>query len=123
MPTSESGTTQAPGTTTDIITNGPSESAIASEMNGHSTHDKVLKTKFAVYCGASPGNRPEHLAMARELARAMHKHDIGLGIFVFSTFIYSWLNEFTLTFRNSLRWGNMRYDGRVVKDSSGAFGS
>lgn len=39
----------------------------------------VPRTKFAVYCGANPGNNPKHLAMARELAQAMAKHNIGLG--------------------------------------------
>ncbi|PKS10680.1 hypothetical protein jhhlp_002436 [Lomentospora prolificans] len=38
----------------------------------------VPQTKFAVYCGASPGHDPKHLAMARELAQAMAKHNIGL---------------------------------------------
>ena len=91
MPASEFEITQVPEIITAMATNGESttthnsasEAAIAAEINGQSTQHKVLKTKFAVYCGASPGKRPEHLAMARELARAMHKHDIGLGIYIF----------------------------------------
>lgn len=40
--------------------------------------NSVPQTKIAVYCGASRGNNPKHLAMARELAQAMAKHNIGL---------------------------------------------
>lgn len=39
----------------------------------------VPKTKIAVYCGSSPGHDPRHLAMARNLATAMAKRNIGLG--------------------------------------------
>lgn len=39
----------------------------------------VPKTKIAVYCGSSPGHDPRHLAMARNLAHAMAKRNIGLG--------------------------------------------
>lgn len=37
------------------------------------------KTKICVYCGASPGSRPEHMEAARQLARVMAANDIGLG--------------------------------------------
>lgn len=36
------------------------------------------KTKICVYCGASPGSRPEHMEAARQLARVMAANDIGL---------------------------------------------
>lgn len=37
------------------------------------------KTKICVYCGASPGSKPEHMEAARQLARVMAANDIGLG--------------------------------------------
>ena len=43
------------------------------------SNENVPKTKVAVYCGSSPGNDPRHLAMARNLAHAMAKRNIGLG--------------------------------------------
>lgn len=43
------------------------------------SNESVPKTKVAVYCGSSPGNDPRHLAMARNLAHAMAKRNIGLG--------------------------------------------
>lgn len=43
------------------------------------TQQNVPKTKIAVYCGSSPGHDPRHLAMARNLAHAMAKRNIGLG--------------------------------------------
>ncbi|SPO00774.1 related to Rossmann fold nucleotide-binding protein [Cephalotrichum gorgonifer] len=42
------------------------------------SNGSVPQTKVAVYCGASPGNDPRHLAMARELAHAMAKRNIAL---------------------------------------------
>lgn len=43
------------------------------------SQESAPKTKIAVYCGSSPGHDPRHLAMARNLATAMAKRDIGLG--------------------------------------------
>ncbi|KAK1760761.1 putative lysine decarboxylase [Echria macrotheca] len=40
--------------------------------------DGTRKTKICVYCGASPGFRPEHLEAARQLARVMAAKNIGL---------------------------------------------
>lgn len=37
------------------------------------------RTKICVYCGASPGTKPEHMEAARQLARVMAANDIGLG--------------------------------------------
>jgi hypothetical protein len=96
MPASESEQTSAPvdnntpKTTTAMATNcestnnrtsTPASPEAAATANGYGSDSGVPKTKFAVYCGASAGHRPEHLSMARELARAMHKHDIGLGTY------------------------------------------
>jgi hypothetical protein len=39
------------------------------------------RTKICVYCGSSPGNKPEHLEAARALARAMAANNIALGEF------------------------------------------
>lgn len=56
------------------------------ESSGASTPSKVSegtaelrKTKICVYCGSSPGNKPEHMEAARALAKAMAAHNIGLG--------------------------------------------
>jgi predicted Rossmann-fold nucleotide-binding protein len=92
MPPSESGTSlpssndlektaiMTSGGESTTANNGAPTTAVAT-ANGHDADGKKPKTKFAVYCGASPGHRPEHLAMARELARAMHTHDVGLGMY------------------------------------------
>ncbi|ROW02628.1 hypothetical protein VSDG_01810 [Cytospora chrysosperma] len=55
------------------------------ESSGASTPSKVSegtaelrKTKICVYCGSSPGNKPEHMEAARALAKAMAAHNIGL---------------------------------------------
>lgn len=45
---------------------------------GDATPDQP-KTKICVYCGASPGSKPEHMEAARQLARVMAANDIGLG--------------------------------------------
>lgn len=37
------------------------------------------KTKICVYCGSSPGTRPEHMEAARQLAQTMAANNIGLG--------------------------------------------
>lgn len=37
------------------------------------------KTKICVYCGSSPGTKPEHMEAARQLAQVMHDNNIGLG--------------------------------------------
>lgn len=37
------------------------------------------KTKICVYCGSSPGKKPEHMEAARQLARVMAANNIGLG--------------------------------------------
>ena len=37
------------------------------------------QTKICVYCGASPGNKPEHMESARQLAKVMAANNIGLG--------------------------------------------
>lgn len=37
------------------------------------------KTKICVYCGSSPGTKPEHMEAARQLARVMAANNIGLG--------------------------------------------
>jgi predicted Rossmann-fold nucleotide-binding protein len=37
------------------------------------------QTKICVYCGASAGNKPEHVEAARALARAMAANNIALG--------------------------------------------
>ncbi|KAK5993683.1 Bifunctional cytokinin biosynthesis protein [Cladobotryum mycophilum] len=42
------------------------------------TTNGVPRTKICVYCGACPGNSPEHLEVARELARVMAENDIDL---------------------------------------------
>ncbi|KAK0651937.1 hypothetical protein B0T16DRAFT_454352 [Cercophora newfieldiana] len=40
--------------------------------------DAPRRTKIAVYCGAHPGSKPEHLEAARALAHAMAATNIGL---------------------------------------------
>lgn len=42
-------------------------------------HAEQRKTKICVYCGASPGNKPEHMESARQLARVMAANNIELG--------------------------------------------
>lgn len=36
-------------------------------------------TKICVYCGSSPGSKPEHMEAARQLARVMAANNIQLG--------------------------------------------
>lgn len=48
------------------------------ESSGASTPSN-RKTKICVYCGSSPGNKPEYLEAARQLARVMAANNIGLG--------------------------------------------
>lgn len=43
------------------------------------TPQQTAKRKICVYCGSSPGTKPEHMEAARELARVMAANDIGLG--------------------------------------------
>lgn len=45
--------------------------------NGHA--NGTPRTKICVYCGSSGGNDPEHVEVARELARVMAENDIDLG--------------------------------------------
>ncbi|ROW09155.1 hypothetical protein VPNG_05751 [Cytospora leucostoma] len=47
------------------------------ESSGTSTPSN-RKTKICVYCGSSPGNKPEYLEAARQLARVMAANNIGL---------------------------------------------
>lgn len=37
------------------------------------------RTKICVYCGSSPGSKPEHMEAARQLARVMAANNIQLG--------------------------------------------
>ncbi|AEO56398.1 hypothetical protein MYCTH_2077843 [Thermothelomyces thermophilus ATCC 42464] len=48
--------------------------------NGTSTPSSTTpkQTKICVYCGSSPGNKPEHVEAARELARLMAANNIAL---------------------------------------------
>ncbi|KAL2167177.1 hypothetical protein VTG60DRAFT_1632 [Thermothelomyces hinnuleus] len=48
--------------------------------NGTSTPSSTTpkRTKICVYCGSSPGNKPEHVEAARELARLMAANNIAL---------------------------------------------
>lgn len=39
------------------------------------------RTKICVFCGSSPGKKPEYVEAARTLARAMAANDIDLGIY------------------------------------------
>lgn len=48
---------------------------VPQAINGH---DEQRKTKICVYCGASPGSKPEHMESARQLAKAMAANNIGL---------------------------------------------
>ncbi len=60
----------------------PSAAAVPSGLS-HVTNaadvGKPKKAKICVYCGSSTGKNPVYMEAARELARAMAKHDIGLG--------------------------------------------
>lgn len=37
------------------------------------------RTRICVYCGSSPGSKPEHMEAARQLARVMAANNIQLG--------------------------------------------
>lgn len=51
------------------------------QASGVSTPAMVgTQAKICVFCGASPGTKPEHMEMARSLARAMAANNIGLGM-------------------------------------------
>ncbi|PSS00834.1 hypothetical protein BD289DRAFT_465048 [Coniella lustricola] len=54
------------------------ESGGASPMPRTATPLKNGKRKICVYCGSSPGTKPEHMEAARQLARVMAANDIGL---------------------------------------------
>ncbi|KAF3771026.1 hypothetical protein M406DRAFT_247639 [Cryphonectria parasitica EP155] len=47
-------------------------------MPGAVTPSKTSKRKICVYCGSSPGSKPEHMAAAAQLAVVMAANDIGL---------------------------------------------
>ncbi|KAI3396416.1 hypothetical protein diail_12224 [Diaporthe ilicicola] len=53
----------------------PQPSTTSDLSNGHA---EQRKTKICVYCGASPGNKPEHMESARQLAKVMAANNIGL---------------------------------------------
>ncbi|KAI7775706.1 hypothetical protein LA080_006435 [Diaporthe eres] len=53
----------------------PETSTPSSLSNGHA---EQRRTKICVYCGASPGNKPEHMESARQLAKVMAANNIGL---------------------------------------------
>lgn len=54
----------------------PQTSTPSGLSNGHAGQ---RKTKICVYCGASPGNKPEHMESARQLAKVMAANNIELG--------------------------------------------
>lgn len=59
------------------------ESGGASPLPAASTPSDVpfeqRVTKICVYCGSSPGSKPEHMEAARQLARVMAANNIQLG--------------------------------------------
>lgn len=56
-------------------------------QNANATVAGVPRTKICVFCGSSPGTRPEYLEAARALARAMAANEIDLGKLVAVHFI------------------------------------
>jgi hypothetical protein len=53
----------------------------AAGQNGSSNGQTngTPRTKICVYCGSSGGMDPDHMEVARELARVMAENDIDLG--------------------------------------------
>ncbi|KOS21329.1 LOG family protein [Escovopsis weberi] len=52
--------------------------AMTTNGQDDGTMAELPRTKICVYCGASAGNSPEHLEVARDLARVMAENDIDL---------------------------------------------
>ncbi|OHE95403.1 hypothetical protein CORC01_09275 [Colletotrichum orchidophilum] len=69
FPASRDGTPGGNGISTNGTTNG--------NTNG-TTNGVQKRTKICVYCGASPGFKPQHMEAARELARIMAENNIDL---------------------------------------------
>ncbi|GKT40751.1 bifunctional cytokinin biosynthesis protein [Colletotrichum spaethianum] len=69
FPASRDGTPGGNDITTNAVTNG--------HTNGI-TNGTQKRTKICVYCGASPGFKPQHMEAARELARIMAENNIDL---------------------------------------------
>lgn len=80
FPASRDGTPSGNGTNTNGTTNGNTNGT-----NG-TTNGVQKRTKICVYCGASPGFKPQHMEAARELARIMAENNIDLGESLFSRF-------------------------------------
>lgn len=57
----------------------PSGSVSGTSTPSDFNADGTRKTKICVYCGASGGNKPEHLEAARELGKLFAANNIGLG--------------------------------------------
>lgn len=51
----------------------------SSNGTANGTTNGTPRTKICVYCGSAAGNDPEHVEVARELARVMAENDIDLG--------------------------------------------
>lgn len=68
--------------------------------NGTSTPSSTTpkRTKICVYCGSSPGNKPEHVEAARELARLMAANNIALGKFLAGSLPFSYTPLFFFFF-------------------------
>lgn len=71
FPVSRDGTPSGNGNGT---TNGNTNGTTTNGTNG-----VQRRAKICVYCGASPGFKPQHMEAARELARIMAENNIDLG--------------------------------------------
>jgi predicted Rossmann-fold nucleotide-binding protein len=103
----------------------PAATTTAAAANGDGPAPAAVpKTKFAVYCGASSGHGPEHLAMARELARVMHKYDIGLGALLFYPFRFFFFSfcRFSLVPPSPCSWNDAGANKRETVYGGGTVG-
>ncbi|KAF6836333.1 hypothetical protein CMUS01_05463 [Colletotrichum musicola] len=80
FPASRDGTPSTNGTNgnTNGITNGKTNGNTNGTAVNGTANGVQKRTKICVYCGASPGFKPQHMEAARELARVMAENNIDL---------------------------------------------
>ncbi|WQF86555.1 Putative LOG family protein [Colletotrichum destructivum] len=89
FPASRDGTPSGNDTTINGVTNGHTDVTANGTTNGTTNGTKTngtngltngaqKRTKICVYCGASPGFKPQHMEAARGLARIMAENNIDL---------------------------------------------
>ncbi|TDZ25766.1 Bifunctional cytokinin biosynthesis protein [Colletotrichum orbiculare MAFF 240422] len=84
IPATRDATPSANGTTTTTTNgvnghaNGDTNGTITNGTTNGTSNGTARRAKICVYCGASPGFKPQHMEAARELATYMAKNNIDL---------------------------------------------